>query len=75
MTPIQEMTNGSFFPMGNRRIAYNRTSAYTWQRWWTGGGMSGAISIYDLKSNTYSNCPTREALLVSDGRRKRHLFC
>lgn len=55
-TPILEITNGSFFADG-RRIAYNRTSAYTrnWRRY--RGGMRGRISIYDLASNAYSELP------------------
>lgn len=55
-TPVHEITNGSFFPDG-RRIAYNRTNAYArnWRRY--RGGMTGAISIYDLQANTWSELP------------------
>lgn len=55
-TPLIEFSNGSFFP-GGKRVAYNRTGAYTrnWRRY--RGGSSGRISIYDFAANTWSELP------------------
>lgn len=55
-TPLLEFTDGSFFPDG-RRVAYTRTNTHTrnWRRY--RGGNIGKISIYDLKTNAYSELP------------------
>ncbi|AIE85051.1 S41 family peptidase [Fimbriimonas ginsengisoli] len=52
-TPIIEAAEASFFPGGDQ-IAYNRTNSYNfnWRRY--RGGTQGRISIYNFRTNLYS---------------------
>jgi tricorn protease len=52
-TPISEAAEGSFFPGGDQ-IAYNRTNSYNfnWRRY--RGGTQGRISLYNFRTNGYS---------------------
>lgn len=55
-TPIQEISDGSFFEDGNT-IAYTRapSQGFNWRRY--RGGTQGKISIYNMSTNTYSELP------------------
>lgn len=55
-TPVKEVFWASYFPNGHE-IAYTRRPSfyYNWRRY--RGGTQGVVSIYDMKTNEYSELP------------------